>query len=102
MIFVISFFIIYVAVRLAINPLIEKKDTDNNLNSLNKIEALKYYNIINDSEQHELMALYNNIEDNTKKENKCNLLLKYLDEINELGYFNEKEYNTKKIKLLIM
>ena len=83
------FLITYMAVRLAIRPLMKKQD---NPDYLQKINLLRKNNLIEYQEKLEITELFDSIYTNKKHEQEKQLLIEYLAELKELGYFTDEEY----------
>lgn len=96
---IISFAIIYFAVRLAISPLVHTKEEliEDNLDS--ELIKLRDMEILDNTELEEVINIYQN--NNVKKEDP-KAYEKYIEILNDLkarGYFTEEQYTNRINKL---
>ena len=92
---ILLFVIIYLAVRLAIKPLLNKQDDDNADTEEYGLVKLRDIDVLSNTELEEIIELYQKKRDN-KQENK--LYQKYkliLEELKEMGYFSDGQYVNK-------
>ncbi|MBZ9689151.1 hypothetical protein G9F72_022905 [Clostridium estertheticum] len=92
---IISFAIIYFAVRLAINPLLHSQEELIEDNQDSELIKLRDMGILNNTELEEVINLYQN--NNDKKEDP-EAYEKYIEILNDLkvrGYFTDEQYDER-------
>jgi len=92
---ILLFVIIYVAVRLAIKPLLEEPYEDVKFKRDNELARIRDIGIIRPNEYDDVIELYRN-RDADKADNELWLNYgKVLDELKEIGYFTDEEYSRR-------
>lgn len=96
---ILLFVIILIAVRLAINPLLNKQDKiipeskDFGLVKLRDIE------VFSNSELEEVIELYQNMGVKKKDYEQYQKYVRVLKELKEMGYFSDEQYSSKMNRL---
>ena len=94
---ILLFFIITIAVRLAINPLLNKEDEIISESEDSGLAKLRDIGVLNNSELEEIIKLYqSNKNRNYEQYEKYERVIK---ELKEIGYFSDKQYSNKMNKL---
>lgn len=100
--FFILFINIYLAVRLAINPLITKpnependKDTENNVG----LVKLRDIEVLTNTELEEIIELYHSKSVRNKDKQQYEKYSKVLKELREIGFFTHEEFAERMEKL---
>lgn len=87
------FVIIYLAVRLAINPLIDKQEEEAK-DDINLVD-LRDMNVITNMELEDIMRLYQSKVTNNRAKERYTKYSKVLIELKDIGYFSEDVLNEK-------
>jgi hypothetical protein len=93
--------IIYVAVRLAIIPLLEKPDEDITYKQDFELVELRDIDILSPTELDEVIELYQIRDVQNANYEEYNKYAKVINELKEIGYFNDEEYSSRIDKLKI-
>lgn len=89
------FFIIYGAVRLAIDPLLHKQG-ERNIGSQNLgLIKLRDIGVLTYSEINEIVEIYHNKNAKQEGYEQYQRYLKVLNELKEMGYFTDEQYSNK-------
>jgi hypothetical protein len=96
---IMAFFIIYLAVRLAINPLIPRP-TDSDVNKQDYgLVKLRDIEVLNNDELEEIIEIYANKSMKNNDEQQLHKYTKVLSHLNDIGYFTDEEYLKRMAKL---
>jgi len=95
----ILFVIIYLAVRLAINPLVHSQEEFIEDNQDSDLIKLRDMDILNNSELEEVIKLYNNNHDKKEEPQEYEKYIEILNNLKERGYFNDEQYGNRIDKL---
>jgi hypothetical protein len=93
------FAIIYFAVRLAIIPLIPNSDEDIAYKQDFGLVKLRDIDILSPDELDEVIELYQNRDVENQDNYQYQKYAKILDELKEIGYFNDETYSSRLDKL---
>ena len=96
---IVSFFIIYFAVRLAISPLINEPDEIDKSNQNNGLVKLRDIGVLSTIELEEVIALFNNKGSEKEDYEQYIKYVKALNELVKMGYFNDEELSSRINKL---
>lgn len=91
----ILFIIIYSAVRLAINPLLDKSEERINDSQDFGLVKLRDIEVLNDTELEEVIELYQKKSVNKVDYEQYQKYEKVLNELKQMGYFTEEQYFDK-------
>lgn len=91
--------IIYVAVRLAIDPLLYKADEITSGKKKSMLVKLCDFQVLSNSELHEVIKLYENKIAKKKEQEEYQKYEQVLNELKQVGYFSEEEYSNRLDKL---
>jgi len=95
----VAFIVIYLAVRLAINPLIPRStDIDANKQD-NGLVKLRDIEVLNNEELKEIIEIYSNKSMENKEHQQLQKYTKVLSDLKEIGYFTDEEYMKRMDKL---
>lgn len=96
---IVSFAIIYFAVRLAISPLLSKLD-ERDTNNLNYgIEKLRDIGVLSAIELSEVIELFYKREKQKEGNEQYQKFMKVMNELKEMDYFIDDEWNSRVNKL---
>jgi hypothetical protein len=93
------FFVIYCSVRLAIRPLIYKKNEINDTEPGLKLEKLRDIGVLNVEELDEVIEIYSKKISEEKLDRQFDKYSKILEELRKVNYFSDDEYIIKLEKL---
>lgn len=89
------FVIIYLSVRLAISPLIDKEEDGADIKDDISLVDLRDINVITNTELEDIMRLYQSKVMNGREKDRYAKYTKVLTELKDIGYFNEDVLNEK-------
>lgn len=89
------FVIIYFAVRLAMNPLLNKQDDVNTDKEDFELVQLRDIGILSNTELEEIIELYQRMRDKKQENEQYQKYKMILEELKEMGYFSDKQYVNK-------
>lgn len=92
---ILLFAIIYFSVRLAINPLLDKKDEIPLENGEYGLVKLRDMDVLSPMELEEIIKLYKNKRVKKEDYEHYQKYEKVLNELKEMGYFSEEQYSNK-------
>lgn len=92
---VLLFIIIYLAVRLAITPLIDRQEDEADIKDDISLVDLRDMNVITSIELEDIMRLYQSKVLNDRGKERYIKYSKVLTELKDIGYFNEDTLNEK-------
>jgi len=96
---IVAFIVIYLAVRLAINPLIPRStyiDVNKQDYGLVKLRDIE---VLNNDELEEIIEIYSNKSMKNKEDQQLQKYYKVLRDLKEIGYFTDEEYLKRMAKL---
>lgn len=89
------FAIIFLSVRLAISPLINKEEDGADIKDDISLVDLRDINVITNTELEDIMRLYQSKVMNDREKDRYTKYTKVLTELKDIGYFNEDVLNKK-------
>ncbi|MEG0775405.1 hypothetical protein [Clostridium sp.] len=92
---IVLFIVTYFAVRLAINPLLNRKKESITDTHSSEIIKLRDMEILDNAELEEVIKLYQNRMDKKKEYEQYEKHAKILNELKEMGYFTNIQYLNK-------
>lgn len=95
----VVFFAIYIPVRLAISPLINKDSYEINQDKEDSLEDLRDIGVLSPKELNATIDLYKKLGMKRVSEERYNKFLKVLEELRTLGYLDEAAFMDKADKL---
>lgn len=96
---ILLFVIIFIAVRLAISPLLNKKEEIISESKDLGLVKLRDIDVLSNSELEEVIELYQNKEVKNKSYEQYQKYVRVLKELKEMGYFSDEQYSGKMNKL---
>lgn len=90
----ILFVIVYLAVRLAINPLLDEENFDTEDEELELIK-LRDIGVLSNTELEEIIEFYERIRSRKQKREQYRKCQMILEELKEMGYFSDEQYADK-------
>ena len=88
---IVSFAIIYFAVRLAIRPLLYKPDEIDTSNQSIGLVKLRDIGVLSNNELEEVIKLFKNKGNEKEDYEQYNKYVKLLNQLNKMDYFNDEE-----------
>lgn len=92
---ILLFIIIYLAVRLAINPLLSKQDDADTDKESYGLVNLRDIDVLGNTELEEVIELYQKKRDNKQENKQYHKYKLILGELKEMGYFSDEQYVDK-------
>ncbi len=92
---ILLFIIIYLAVRLAINPLLSKQDDADTYKESYGLVNLRDIYVLSNTELEEIIELYQKKHDNKQANKQYQKYKLILEELKEMGYFSDEQYDNK-------
>lgn len=89
------FFIIYGAVRMAVDPLLHKPGERNTGSQNLGLIKLRDIGVLSYDESNEIVKIYNNKNAKQEGYEQYQRYLRVLNELKEMGYFTDEQYSSK-------